>query len=125
MFSTFQYFNKQEEYYAHDPDKICKTGDVVLIRALPEKLTTLITHKVERVVFKLGDVIDPMSGKPVVVSQYRDDMDENDELLGRLPSAFDYNKAPPRGRLEGIRDFTDKGTYTKYHDDGTNDPYAV
>lgn len=113
------------EYYAHDPDKTCKVGDVVLIRELPQKMTTLITHKVERVMYKLGDVIDPITNKPVVVSQYRDEMDENVDLYGRLPSAFDYKKAPPRGRLEGIRDFTDKGTYTKYHDDGTNDPYAV
>lgn len=100
-------------------------GDIVLIRELPQKMTKLITHKVEEVVFKCGDVIDPITGKPVVGTQYRDEIDNIIDQYGRLPSTFDYKSAPPRGRLEGIRDFTDKATYTKYHDDGTNDPYAV
>lgn len=41
-----QYFNEYEFLYAHDPNKICKPGDIVLIQNLPEKLTRLITHKV-------------------------------------------------------------------------------
>lgn len=97
----------------------------MLIRELPQKLTTLITHEVERVVHRLGDEYDPVTGKPVVESEYRDDIEENIDLYGRLPSAFDYKTALPRGRLEGIRDFTDKPIYKKYNDDGTNDPYAV
>lgn len=61
----FQYFNKDEVYYAHDPKRLCKTGDVVLIQELPEKLTTYITHNVLRVVYPLGDVTDPITNKKV------------------------------------------------------------
>ena len=43
---TFQYFTKLEFIYATDPQKLCKTGDTVLIQSLPQKLTRLITHKV-------------------------------------------------------------------------------
>lgn len=52
-------------YYAHDPEKQCKTGDVVLIQELSEKLTTHITHQVLKVVYPLGDVTDPITNKKV------------------------------------------------------------
>lgn len=45
-FIIFQYFSKYEFIYAHDPEKLCKTGDTVLIQNLPKKLTRVITHKV-------------------------------------------------------------------------------
>jgi small subunit ribosomal protein S17 len=44
---------------------------MVLIQQLPEKLTRLITHNVLEVVYPLGDVTDPITGKKVVVSKYR------------------------------------------------------
>ena len=66
-----QYFGEFEYYYAHDPEKVCKTGDMVLIQQLPQKLTRLITHKVLEVVYPCGDVTDPITGKKVVVSKYR------------------------------------------------------
>lgn len=119
-----QYFPEDEFVFAHDPDKVCKTGDVVLVRELSEKLTTLITHKVEKVVYKLGDVIDPITGKLVVAGKYREQIEAANQLFGKADSAFDYNKAPPRGWLEGNRDLTDKDTHRKYHDDGVEDPYA-
>lgn len=109
--------------FAHDPEKKVKTGDIVLIRELAEKKTTLITHSVEKIVYRLGDVIDPITNKSVVADQYRDVIDEKNQLYGPVDTAFNYSKAPPRGRLEGTKDFTDKPTYTKYHA-GCDDPYA-
>lgn len=109
--------------FAYDPDKKVKTGDIVLVRELPEKKTTLITHSVEQIIYKFGDVIDPISKKPVVAASYRDDIEETNRLYGNVDTAFDYKKAPPRGRLEGKRDFTDKPTYTKFYE-GCDDPYA-
>lgn len=111
--------------FAHDPEKVLKSGDIVLVRELPEKLTTLITHKIEKLVYKLGDIVDPITGKLVVVGKYREEIERANELFGKSESAFDYNKAPPRGWLEGKRDFSDKETYRRFHDDGTNDPYAA
>jgi len=41
-----QYFRENDFVYAHDPKRLCKIGDVILIKMLPEKLTRLITHEV-------------------------------------------------------------------------------
>lgn len=122
-FDYQQYFEENDHVFAYDPEKKVKTGDIVLVRQLPEKKTTLITHSVEKIIYKLGDVIDPVTNKPVVVDTYRDVIEEKNKLYGKVDTAFDYAKAPPRGRLEGTRDFTDKPTYTKYHA-GIEDPYA-
>lgn len=100
-----------------------KTGDVVLVRELSEKKTTLVTHAIEKIVYRLGDVTDPVTNKPVVADEYRDIIAERNELYGKVANAFEYEKAPPRGRLEGKLDFTDKPTYTKYYAE-CDDPYA-
>ncbi|XP_011169220.1 28S ribosomal protein S17, mitochondrial [Solenopsis invicta] len=115
------YFKEHDFVYAHDPKKLCKTGDVILIKTLPEKLTRLITHEVVEVVQPLGDIVDPVTGKEVVASRYREDIEEEAKLIGKTNSAFDYSKASRRGRLEGIRDFTHKKMYVKYYEDA-NDP---
>lgn len=73
-FCVLQYFYKLEHIYAHDPEKKCKTGDIVLIEQLPEKLTKIITHRVKEVVYPYGDVTDPITGKKCIVSKYRYDI---------------------------------------------------
>lgn len=90
---------------------------------MPEKKTTLITHSIEKIVYKFGDIIDPVTNKSVVGSEYRENIDFKNQMYGKVDTAFDYNKAPSRGRLEGTRDFTDKPTYTKFYAD-CEDPYA-
>lgn len=120
-----QYFKKDSYIFAHDPEKLCKTGDIVLVRELPQKMTNLITHAVERIVHPLGDITDPITGKQVVVGKYREDVEADMALYGKSEKAFDYSKAPARGRLEGTKDFTHGETYIKYHDDGKEQPFAV
>lgn len=61
---------------------------------------------------------------------FRVDLEKIEEAFGKLPTAFDYKKAPPRGWQEGKRDFSDKETYVKYHefpedDDNHDQPYGV
>ncbi|XP_026682829.1 28S ribosomal protein S17, mitochondrial isoform X2 [Diaphorina citri] len=128
------YFPKFTVMYAHDPDKICKTGDIVLIEELPQKLTTLITHKVNKVVYPLGDITDPITGKKVVGLRvdlgkvaYRDFYKELYELYGKNPQRkFDYKKAPRRGWQEDKKDFTHRESYIRYHEfDDDDQPYAV
>lgn len=104
---------------------MCKTGDIVLIQVLPQKLTKLITHEVKEVVYDFGDITDPVTGKKVAKERYREDIDKESELYGKLKSSFDYNKAPPRGWQDGKKDFTSKPTYTKFHVFDKNDPYAI
>lgn len=112
-------------YWVDDPNKVCKAGDIVLIKELPERLTRLITHSIEEIVFPLGDVTDPITGKKCVVGKYRDEIEEATALFGKRPDAFDYDKAPPRGTQEGKRDFSHGPTYIKYHDSGDEQPFGV
>ncbi|KAG7201699.1 hypothetical protein KM043_004427 [Ampulex compressa] len=120
------YFNKYHFLYAHDPEGLCKTGDTVLIQSLPEKLSRLISHKVVEVVYPLGDVTDPITGKKVIAGKYRDEIDKINDAYGKHDQAFNYEDAPPRGRLEGTQDITDKKTYPKYYEDPDDpQPYAV
>nr|XP_018912098.1 PREDICTED: 28S ribosomal protein S17, mitochondrial [Bemisia tabaci] len=124
------YFKKDEFYYAHDPEKVAKTGDVVLIQELPEKLTTIITHKLLNVVYKCGDVQDPITGKNVAgvdrgIVKFRDQIEKEDELYGKNPNRFEYDKAPPRGWQEDKKDFSHKKSYRKYNEDGKHQPYAI
>ncbi|CAG9133917.1 unnamed protein product [Plutella xylostella] len=123
--NLLMYFRKDEFYYCHDPEKLCKTGDIVLIKALPQKLTKLITHEVKEVVHPFGDITDPVTGKKVAKERYRDDVEREAALYGKLKSTFDYTKAPPRGWQDGKKDFTSKPTYTKFHVFDENDPYAI
>lgn len=88
-------------------------------------MTRQITHSIEKVVFQYGDITDPISGKKVVVGQYRDQINTANETFGKSDSAFDYDKAPPRGRLEGTRDFSNQETYIKWNEDGKDQPFAV
>lgn len=108
-----------------DPQKRLKTGDIVLIKPLAEKITPLITHEIVTLIHEYGDITDPITGKKVVIDQYRDDIDEKNEMYGKLDSTFDYKKAPPRGWQEGKRDFTDKPTFRKWQVFPEDDPYGV
>lgn len=95
------------------------------MKELSQKMTKLITHSVEEIVYPLGDVTDPITGKKCVVGKYRDEIDETNKLFGKSEKGFDYSKASPRGRLEGTRDFTHQETYLKYHEDGKDQPFSV
>lgn len=97
----------------------------MLIKELPQKITTLITHSIEEIVFPLGDVVDPVTGKKCVVSKYREQIEQDMELYGKSPNAFDYKKAPPRGKEEGKKDFTHGVTYIKYHEGEEEQPFAT
>ncbi|CAK9830839.1 28S ribosomal protein S17, mitochondrial [Anthophora retusa] len=119
------YFTKYEFVYAADPEKRCKTGDTVLIQNLPEKLTRIITHKVVDVVFPLGDIVDPVSGKMIVAGKYRETIHEDAKLYGELDSMYRYDEVPQRGSMENKRDFSSRKIYVKYDKNLNSDPYAV
>lgn len=67
----------------------------------------------------------PVTGKTIVASKFRDHIDKVSEVYGKRQGAFRYDEAPPRGWQEDKKDFSHKETYIKYHDDGTEQPYAV
>lgn len=65
-----QYFNKRKTYFAHDALQQCSVGDIVLLRALPVPRTKHVKHELAEIIFKVGRVIDPVTGKPCAGTAY-------------------------------------------------------
>lgn len=72
LFLSFsqQYFNKRKTYFAHDALQQCTVGDIVLLKALPVPRTKHVKHELAEIVFKVGKVIDPVTGKPCAGTAY-------------------------------------------------------
>lgn len=115
-FIFIQYFTRFDTCFAHDPNKTAKTGDIVLVQELDKRLTRDITHKVLKVVYPMGDVTDPLTGRKVMGGLFRDEEDKIDRLWGKNKNAFDYDKAPPRGWQEGRKDWSHKPAQKRYHE---------
>ncbi|CAL4079871.1 unnamed protein product, partial [Meganyctiphanes norvegica] len=118
---VLDYFPKFDTFFAHDPEKKCKVGDVVLIKELPQKLTKRITHSLSKIVHPFGDITDPFTGEKVVVGNFRSHIKKRNELYGMGEDSegaecFNYADAPPRGWQEGKKDFTHKRGYQKWHE---------
>uniref|UniRef100_T1KEW7 30S ribosomal protein S17 n=1 Tax=Tetranychus urticae TaxID=32264 RepID=T1KEW7_TETUR len=64
-FDTFlcMHFRESSELYALDSVDQCKVGDWVIIRKLPEKISTKIEFKIDQVVYKNGHIVCPLTGK--------------------------------------------------------------
>ncbi|XP_054714368.1 28S ribosomal protein S17, mitochondrial-like [Uloborus diversus] len=77
------YFKEQTQYYAYDKTKECKEGDYVIIKEYPESPEKKVTHTVEKVVYKLGHLIDPVTGKRTSGTEYIEDIQRLSELFGR------------------------------------------
>ncbi|KAM6462488.1 protein NipSnap homolog 2-like isoform 3-T3 [Liasis olivaceus] len=59
-----KFYNKRKTYFAHDPQQQCIEGDIVLLKALPERRSKHVKHELVEIVYKVGKVIDPLTGKP-------------------------------------------------------------
>jgi small subunit ribosomal protein S17 len=72
LFLSFseQYFNKRKTYFAHDALQQCTVGDIVLLKALPVPRTKHVKHELAEIIFKVGKVIDPVTGKPCAGTTY-------------------------------------------------------
>nr|CAG4636611.1 EOG090X0GMQ [Eubosmina coregoni] len=119
---SFQYHQK---FPTQDPNRHCITCNILLILILGPRTSKDITHQIKKVVYPFGDITDPVTGKKVVISKYRDEIEERNKLFGKNPDGFDFNKAPKRGWQKDKRDFTYRDTYRKYHLFEKEDPYAV
>ncbi|CAM1310128.1 MRPS17 (predicted) [Pycnogonum litorale] len=70
------YFSEWTTYYAHDPMEKCKPGDVVLIKALPERLSKDVGHEVKEIVFPRGNITDPISRQKSIGTSFVKDINE-------------------------------------------------
>ncbi|KAK1788067.1 hypothetical protein P4O66_016546 [Electrophorus voltai] len=65
-----KFYNKRKTYFAHDALQQCTVGDVVLLKALPERRSKHVKHELAEIVFKVGAVIDPLTGKRVAGERF-------------------------------------------------------
>lgn len=79
------YFRENQQLLANDNDLQCEAGDWLLVRQLPQPLSIRVNHKVERIVYKSGRVIDPLTGRHSLGYEYADEADTTSQLFGKLP----------------------------------------
>jgi len=72
-----QYFNKEEQLWAADPDLKYNVGDLVLVKKLKEPLSKDVSHFVAETVFPIGNVVDPVTGRRCRGPQYLDEINRH------------------------------------------------
>ncbi|NXB99763.1 RT17 protein, partial [Alectura lathami] len=75
-----KFFNKRKTYFAHDPLQQCVVGDIVLLKALPERRSKHVKHELAEIVFKVGNVIDPITGKPCAGTRFLENLSDSENL---------------------------------------------
>ncbi|KAG9492597.1 hypothetical protein GDO78_000871 [Eleutherodactylus coqui] len=71
-----KYYNRRKTYFAHDEEQQCTVGDVVLLKALPERRGKYVTHELSEIVFKVGRVVDPLTGKLCAGSRFLESLED-------------------------------------------------
>ncbi|XP_054856996.1 28S ribosomal protein S17, mitochondrial [Eublepharis macularius] len=78
-----KYYNKRKTYFAHDPQQQCIEGDIVLLKALPERRSKHVKHELAEIVYKVGRVIDPVTGKPCAGTRLLENVTGSENLTDR------------------------------------------
>jgi hypothetical protein len=76
-----QYFNKEAQLWAADPNQKYGVGDLVLIKKLPEPQSADVRHYVAEPVFHVGNVVDPVTGRRCRGPNYIDEVNRNFKKL--------------------------------------------
>ncbi|XP_018426522.1 PREDICTED: 28S ribosomal protein S17, mitochondrial [Nanorana parkeri] len=73
-----KYYNKRKTYFAHDALEQCTMGDIVLLKALPERRSKHVKHELVEIIFKVGRVVDPLTGKLCAGTMYQESLEDID-----------------------------------------------
>uniref|UniRef100_A0AAF5PNZ8 Uncharacterized protein n=1 Tax=Wuchereria bancrofti TaxID=6293 RepID=A0AAF5PNZ8_WUCBA len=89
-----KYFSRPIDLWAVDPENTTGLGDTILITKcdVDKRPTKLVTHIVDRVMFKYGNIIDPITKKRVIKEKYEDDISLQTKLVKEIieePSSYD------------------------------------
>ena len=103
-----QYFPKRSTVFAHDPEEAAKLGDVVLVKELPIRKSKHVKYEMERIIYSLGNVTDPITGKRCDCYSYWDD----DLETAPSESSVDESSAKETSRTisEGMETLEKDGT---------------
>ncbi|KIH57574.1 hypothetical protein ANCDUO_12229 [Ancylostoma duodenale] len=84
-----KYFARSFEFWALDKQSKGELGDTVLIRRIgvDERPTTNVAHAIDRVVFKYGNIVDPVTGKRVIKDEFSDEIELRKKLVGEIIDA--------------------------------------
>ncbi|XP_050047314.1 small ribosomal subunit protein uS17m [Dermacentor andersoni] len=88
------HYKKRTEYEALDANEECEPGDWVLVKELPERLSLRIAHKVEKIVYKNGNIIDPITGQKCIFTDFVKDVDKESDVFGLSPPYKAFLAAP-------------------------------
>ncbi|GAA6219831.1 28S ribosomal protein S17, mitochondrial [Lates japonicus] len=77
-----KYYNKRKTYFAHDALQQCTVGDTVLLKALPEPRSKHVKHELVEIVYKVGRVVDPLTGKSVAGTEFMEPLTDLSLSLG-------------------------------------------
>jgi small subunit ribosomal protein S17 len=77
-----RHFRENTEILAHDPKEEAKPGDWVLVRELPQPLSLQVKHQLLRIVYKNGNMIDPVTGRKCIGTEFEDEINQDTELFG-------------------------------------------
>ncbi|KAJ7308981.1 hypothetical protein JRQ81_008263 [Phrynocephalus forsythii] len=77
---VLKFYNKRKTYYAYDPQKRCTEGDIVLLKALPERKSKKLTHDIAEIVYKVGRVVDPITGKLCAGTRFLESVTDSENL---------------------------------------------
>ncbi|XP_018547302.1 28S ribosomal protein S17, mitochondrial [Lates calcarifer] len=77
-----KYYNKRKTYFAHDALQQCTVGDIVLLKALPEPRSKHVKHELAEIVYKVGRVVDPLTGKSVAGTEFMEPLTDLPLSLG-------------------------------------------
>ncbi|XP_078278598.1 small ribosomal subunit protein uS17m [Rhinoraja longicauda] len=83
-----KFYNKRKTYFAHDAEEQCTVGDIVLLKALPERRTKHVKHELAEIVFKVGNIIDPITKKRCSGSKMFEPLTDFDSDMGSLNDQF-------------------------------------
>lgn len=79
------HFKQRTNFNVLDEKLETKIGDWVLIEKLPEKYSLSIEHKIMKIIWMNGNIIDPITGKKCVKTDFEEDLDREAKLLGGKP----------------------------------------
>ncbi|XP_033096361.1 28S ribosomal protein S17, mitochondrial-like [Anneissia japonica] len=76
-----QYFPEKMTAFAHDPHEEANEGDIVLIEELPVKRSKFVKYRLDKVIHRLGNVVDPFSGRKCDSYSYWNDKPGHENSL--------------------------------------------
>ncbi|ESN92217.1 hypothetical protein HELRODRAFT_181687 [Helobdella robusta] len=75
--NTNVYINWEKHCWASDPDSKANVGDFVLIKPLEKKERLQIAHYLKEIIFPVGNIVEPVTGKRCRGTEYIDEKNRN------------------------------------------------